>query len=120
MVTIKLNGSEYTLACTLRVAYELQNQHNHAAYSKILSEVGNMPLEQQLDFLYIAFRIANPEVAKTFTKEMFRLYILDNEEFNASVIVDMLKGVISGIMGKEIPNNAAEAEAAAAGDPEKN
>lgn len=32
---IKLNGTEYPLATTLRVAYKIQGQHNHKAYSKI-------------------------------------------------------------------------------------
>ena len=37
MATIMINGSEYTLACNLRVAYELQGQHNHKPYSEILA-----------------------------------------------------------------------------------
>ena len=74
MLTINLNGNEYPLACNLRVAYVLQNQHNHESYSSILSRVGEMPLEQQIDVLYAAFQIANPETAKTFTREMFRTY----------------------------------------------
>ena len=37
MATITLNGIEYTLASNLRVAYELQGQHNHKSYTQILS-----------------------------------------------------------------------------------
>ena len=106
MLTINLNGNEYPLACNLRVAYVLQNQHNHESYSSILSRVGEMPLEQQIDVLYAAFQIANPETAKTFTREMFRTYVLDHDEFNASVILNMIKDIISGILGKKLPDEA--------------
>ena len=102
MATITINGSEYTLASNLRVAYELQGQHNHKPYSEILASVGEMPLEQQIDILYLAFKIGNPEVAKTFTREMFRCYILDKNEFNAVVLIDLIKKVIAGILGKEL------------------
>ena len=104
MLTINLNGNEYPLACNLRVAYVLQNQHNHESYSSILSRVGEMPLEQQIDILYIAFQVANPETAKTFTREMFRMYVLDHDEFNASVILNIIKDIISGILGKKLPD----------------
>ena len=104
MLTINLNGNEYPLACNLRVAYVLQNQHNHESYSIILSRVGEMPLEQQIDVVYAAFQIANPETAKTFTREMFRTYVLDHDEFNASVILNMIKEIISGILGKKLPD----------------
>ena len=106
MLTINLNGNEYTLACNLRVAYVLQNRHNHESYSSILSRVGEMPLEQQIDVVYAAFQIANPETAKTFTREMFRTYVLDHDEFNASVILQMIKKIISGILGKKLPDEA--------------
>ena len=111
MLTINLNGNEYPMACNLRVAYTLQNQHNHESYSSILSRVGEMPLEQQIDILYIAFQVANPETAKTFTREMFRTYVLDHDEFNASVILQMIKKIISGILGKELPDEPTEEQA---------
>ena len=110
MLTINLNGNEYHLACNLRVAYVLQNQHNHESYSSILSRVGDMPLEQQIDILYIAFQVANPETAKTFTREMFRTYILDHDEFNAYVMLDMIKRIVSGILGKELSNEDTSSE----------
>ena len=110
MLTINLNGNEYPLACNLRVAYVLQNQHNHESYSSILSRVGEMPLEQQIDVIYAAFQIANPETAKTFTREMFRTYILDHDEFNAYVILNMIKGIVSGILGKELSNEDTSSE----------
>lgn len=67
-----------------------------------------MPLEQQIDVVYAAFQIANPETAKTFTREMFRTYVLDHDEFNASVILQMIKKIISGILGKELPDEPTE------------
>lgn len=67
-----------------------------------------MPLEQQIDVMYAAFQIANPETAKTFTREMFRTYILDHDEFNASVILKYIKKIISGILGKELPDEPDE------------
>ena len=101
-MTTTINGTEYNLSTTLRVAYKVQGQHNHKPYSEILSSVCEMPLEQQIDILYLAFKIGNPEVAKTFSREMFRCYILDNNEFNAVVLIDLIKKVIAGILGKEL------------------
>ena len=69
-----------------------------------------MPLEQQIDVLYAAFQIANPETAKTFTREMFRTYILDHDEFNAYVMLDMIKRIVSGILGKELSNEDTSSE----------
>ena len=111
MLTINLNGNEYPLACNLRVAYVLQNQHNHESYSSILSRVGEMPLEQQIDVVYAAFQIANPETAKTFTREMFRTYVLDHEELNASGILNIIKDIISGILGKKLPDEVPDENA---------
>lgn len=106
MATITMNGMEYRLAGNLRVAYNLQKQYNHEAYSSILSRVGEMTLEQQLDVLYAAFQVANPEEAKTISSLVFREYILDHDEFNASVILDMIKDVISGILGRSLDSIA--------------
>ena len=106
MVTINLNGNEYPLACNLRVAYVLQNQHNHESYSSILSRIGEMPLEQQIDVLYAAFQIANPETAKTFTREMFRTYILDHDEFTVTTIMTLISDIIAGILGQDLSENA--------------
>lgn len=101
MATITLNGMEYELACNLRVAYQIQNQHNHKAYSEVLSNVGKMTLEEQLDVLYASFSVANKEVAKTISKEAFRTYFLDDPNFNVNALMALLKSVIAGIMGKD-------------------
>lgn len=118
MLTITFNGIEYPLATNLRVAYLLQNQHNHEPYSSILSRVGEMPLEQQLDLIYTAFQVANPDTAKTFTKEMFRTYIFDSVDFNATVIMNLIKGIIAGILGKDLEEM--EAAASESSDEAKN
>lgn len=94
---IKLNGTEYPLATTLRVAYKIQGQHNHKAYSKIFSEVGDMSLEDQIGLLYAAFQIANPEV------KILQQAFLDNylDNYNLKVLMDQIKELIQGIMGTE-------------------
>ena len=102
MATITLNGIEYTLASNLRVAYELQGQHNHKSYTQILSSVDEMTIEQQLDMIYIAFKVKNPDDAKTFTKEMFRKYILDSDEFTVTTIMTIISDIIAGILGQEL------------------
>ena len=94
---IKLNGTEYSLATTLRVAYKIQGQHNHKAYSKIFSEVGDMSLEDQIGMLYAAFQVANPEV------KVLQQAFLDNylDNYNLKVLMDHIKELIQGIMGTE-------------------
>ena len=110
MATITLNGFTYELACNLRVAYAVQNQHNHKAYSEVLSNVGKMTLEEQLDVLYAAFSVGNKDAAKTITKEAFRAYFLDDPDFNVTKLIALLKEVIAGIMGKSVAELDASAE----------
>ena len=94
---IKFNGIEYPLATTLRVAYKIQGQHNHKAYSKIFSEVGDMSLEDQIGMLYAAFQIANPEI------KVLQQSFLDNylDNYNLKFLMDQIKELIQGIMGTE-------------------
>lgn len=118
MLTIKLNGIEYPLATNLRVAYTVQNQHNHKSYMTIFSELGKMTVEDQIDVLYAAFTVGNPTETKTYSREMFRAYILDSDDFSASVLMQLLKDVISGILGKDLDTD--ETEEVAQGSDEKN
>ena len=37
--------------------------------------------------------------------ELFRGYILDHNEFNATVLIGLIKKVIAGILGKELPED---------------
>ena len=106
MLTTKINGTEYDLSTTLRVAYKVQGQHNHKPYTQILSSVDEMTIEQQLDMIYIAFKVNNPEDAKTFTKEMFRKYILDNDEFTVTTIMTIISDIIAGILGQDLSENS--------------
>ena len=41
---------------------------------------------------------------------MFRTYILDHDEFNAYVMLDMIKRIVSGILGKELSNEDTSSE----------
>lgn len=96
-MTVRINGVDYPLATTLRVAYKVQGQHNHKAYSKIFAEIGDMPLEDQIGILYAAFQIANPEVKML--QNVFLDYYLDN--YNLKVVMEQVKEVVQGIMGTE-------------------
>lgn len=93
-----IHGTEYTLATTLRVAYKVQGQHNHKAYSKIFAEIGDMTLQDQIGILYAAFQVANPE--SKMTKDEFMNYYLDN--YNLKVVMDQVKEIIQGVMGTEM------------------
>ena len=95
IVTIK--GVDYPLATTLRVAYKVQGQHNHKAYSKVFAEIGDMSLEDQIGILFAAFQVANPEVK--LTQPQFLDHYLDN--YNLKVLMDQVKEVIQGIMCTE-------------------
>ena len=101
MVNVEINGTNYELATTLRVAYKVQGQHNHKAYSKVFSEIGDMPLEEQINILYAAFQVANPEVK--ISQNEFLNYYLDH--FKMKEVLDQLKNVIQEIMGVDEEND---------------
>lgn len=100
-----IDGQEYPLATTLRVAYMVQGQHNHKPYTEVFKNIGDMTVEDQIGILYAAFCCANPGVQDTktgkirplFTREEFQNYYLDN--YNLKDLMDQLQGVIRGIMG---------------------
>ena len=98
-MNIHMNGVDYTLATTLRVAYKVQGQHNHKPYSKVFAEIGEMALEDQIGILFAAFQVANPEV--TMTQQQFLDYYLDH--YNLKFMMAQVKAVIQGIMGVD-PN----------------
>lgn len=99
MVTTTINGVEYPLATTLRVAYKVQGEHNHKAYSKVFADIGDMCIEDQIGILFCAFQIGNPDVQML--KQAFINYYLDN--MNLKQIMDQLKAVIQEITGFEEP-----------------
>ena len=97
MVTTTLNGVEYPLATTLRVAYKVQGEHNRKAYSKVFADIGDMCIEDQIGILFCAFQVGNPDVPML--KQAFINYYLDN--MNLKQIMDQLKAVIQEITGFE-------------------
>lgn len=113
-----IDGQEYPLATTLRVAYMVQGQHNHKPYTEVFKGIGDMTVEDQIGILYAAFCCANPGVQdiKTgkmrpqFTRDEFQNYYLDN--YNLKDLMDQLQEVIQGIMG----TTAEEFEEAARAD----
>ena len=108
MVTTTINGVEYPLATTLRVAYQVQGQHNHKPYSKVFADIGDMCIEDQIGILFCAFQVGNPDVQML--KQAFINYYLDN--MNLKQIMDQLKAVIQEITGFEEPAESTQADAA--------
>ena len=96
---IKINDKEFPLATNLRVAYKVQGQHNHKPYTAVFQSIGDMAIEEQIDIIYAAFTVANPDMALTMTQKNFLNYCLDN--FNLREVMGMLTGVIKGITGKD-------------------
>lgn len=108
MVTTTINGVEYPLATTLRVAYKVQGEHNHKPYSKVFADIGDMCIEDQIGILFCAFQVGNPDVQML--KQSFINYYLDN--MNLKQIMDQLKAVIQEITGFEEPAETTQAGAA--------
>ena len=100
MLNIKIKGKTYPLATTLRVAYEIQGQHNHAPYAEVFKGLAEMTLEDQVGIVYASFKCANPEVAKDMTRGDFLNYCLDN--LNLKELMNQLKEIVAGIMGEEV------------------
>lgn len=107
MTTI-INGTEYELARTLRVAYKVQGQHNHMPYAQVFEKLSDMALEDQIGILYAAFECANPEQAKFITRQKFLDEYLDN--YNMKQIMSQIKDVIHGIMGTDDTDEEIAAE----------
>lgn len=95
MLTTIIDGTEYPLATTLRVAYMVQGENNHKPYSKVFADLGDMPIESQIGILYCAFKVANPDVLMP--KQRFLDYYLDN--MNIKQIMEQLKVLIQSITG---------------------
>lgn len=99
MITVIINGTEYELSTTLRVAYKVQGQHDHKPYTEVFKGLGDMTLEQQINILYASFQCANPFTCKEITAQKFLDYYLDH--YNLKVVMDQLQAVVKGIMGTE-------------------
>lgn len=105
-----INGTEFPLAVNLRVAYMVQGYNNHKPYAEVFQGIGDMVVEDQIDILYASFSCANKDEAKTFTKQMFRDYYLDN--YTLRDLMDQLQAVIKGIMGEDDTTEPVPADAA--------
>lgn len=94
-LVVSIKGVDYPLAATLRVAYKVQGQHNHKAYSKVFSEIGDMVLEDQIGILYCSFQCANPGVQMS--QQEFLNHYLDN--CTLKEVMNQVKEVVQGITG---------------------
>ena len=110
MYTI-INGVEYPLATTLRVAYLVQGQHNHKPYAEVFKDIGDMTIEDQIGIIYCAFKCANADSTVVIPKQSFIDYYLDN--FTLREVLNQLQEIVKGIMGEDLTEEAADADAPA-------
>lgn len=96
-LSVRINGQDYPLAATLRVAFKVQGQHNHKPYAEVFKNIGDMTVEEQIGIIYAAFECGNPEVAQFWTRAKFQDYYLDN--LNLKDLLDQLQTLIKNIMG---------------------
>lgn len=109
MLTIKIKDVEYPLATTLRVAYKVQGQHNHKAYTEVFKGIGDMGLEDQIGILYAAFECANPqEVFKIERQDFLEAYL---DTYTISDLMEQIQVIIEGIMGKKFVEETTSDEA---------
>lgn len=108
MLYINYMGTDFPLATTLRVAYNVQGQHNHKPYTEVFKDIGDMTVEDQLGIIYCSFKCANPDTIVT--RAQLQDYLLDN--MNLKDMLDVLQGIIQGIMGSsgETPEQEAPAD----------
>ena len=110
MYTI-INGVEYPLATTLRVAYLIQGQHNHKPYAEVFKDIGDMTIEDQIGIIYCAFKCANADSNVVMSKQSFVDYYLDN--FTLREVLGQLQEIVKGIMGEDLTEEAADTDAPA-------
>lgn len=99
MLTTNIHGTEYSLNATLRVAFEIQGLNGHKPYLEIFQGIDKMLIEKQIEILYVSFKLANPEVAKTMPFQLFLNYYLEN--FTLKQVMDQLSQVVKAIMGED-------------------
>lgn len=104
-----INGVEYPLATTLRVAYLIQGQHNHKPYSEVFKDIGDMTIEDQIGIIYCSFKCANSDSAVTMAKQTFIDYYLDN--YTLKEVLDQLQEIIKGIMGEDFSEEIPDTDA---------
>lgn len=97
-VEIQLGEETFKLATTLRVAYVLQNMNNHKPYLDIFQDLDKMTLEKQIEFLYAAYTIGEPE--GSLSKEQFLNLCLDYLDVNE--VMQHISKIIEGVTGKKL------------------
>ena len=107
---LTINGMDYELAGTLRVAYLVQGQHNHKSYMEVFRGVSEMPIEQQIDIVYAAFKVGNPLAAAQMSSKMFLEWALDNLPFKKLLM--LVKSIINQIVGKDDEDESTESSGA--------
>ena len=100
MLTVKFRGQEYEIATTLRVAYLIQGQHNHANYMDVFEKIDKMSVEDQIGFVWAGFVAKNPEQAKFIKRSEFTMEFMDN--YNLGELMEMIQQIMEGIMGKKL------------------
>lgn len=94
-MTFNYQGTEYELAESLRVSYMIQTKNNHKPYSEVFQELGNMPLEKQIQVLYIAFNIKNPGIA---SEQEFLNYCLDDSGMGLDSFSELIGNLVEALM----------------------
>lgn len=109
-ITMEFRGQVYPLSTTLRVAYEVQGQHNHKPYAQVFEGMGDMLVEEQIGIIWAAFKCANKEVlaAANINQKMFLEEFLDT--YNLKDLMELLEQVVGGIMGEDLSEKKKEKE----------
>lgn len=103
-----INGVDYELSTKLMVAFKVQGFNNHKPYVEVFQGIGEMPIEKQVEILYAAFQVANPEAAKEITQKVFFEYYMNN--YNLKQMMNQLQGVIKGVLGEDDESEDATSE----------
>lgn len=113
-VTIEFRGQVYPLSTTLRVAYEVQGQHNHKPYAQVFEGMGDMKVEEQIGIVWASFKCANKEFIQStgLNQKTFQEEFLDT--CNLKDLMDILEKVVGGIMGEDLSKKKEEKKQEAA------
>ena len=110
-ITLEFRGQVYPLSTTLRVAYEVQGQHNHKPYTQVFEAMGDMKVEEQIGIVWAAFKCANKEyIASTgINQKTFLEEFLDT--CNLKDLMNLLEKIVGGIMGEDLSKDKQTAQA---------
>lgn len=108
MLYINIEDKEYELATTLRVAYLVQGQHNHANYIDVFSSIDKLSLEDQIGIIWASFVAANPNESKLIGRLKFQDFIMDT--FDLGTLMDLIQKILEGVMGTKFTENKSDTE----------